>query len=377
MIQITPKNCRATGRLKSGLSKPSHDLDKPPALFLLKRLYRLSGFLVTLLLPLLLSRPLIAGDFVDQPKVQSLIKELSEKHAFKEQVLIDIFTQAEHKQSIIDAMTRPAEKTKTWGEYRDIFISTSGIKNGVKFWEKHRTAIQKASEQYGIPPEIIVAIIGVETRYGQNRGSYRVIDALSTLAFNYPPRSRFFYKELKEYLILSQEAGLDVLTTKGSYAGAMGYPQFIPSSYRNYAIDFDNNGSIDLVNSPEDAIGSVANYFDVHGWVTDEEVLLKATPQRQDTQKNTPPAPLNLDKIANNSLSPNITIADIESHGLKVLHPEHIDTAEKGVLMELQGKQGIEHWVGLHNFYVITRYNHSRLYAMAVYQLSQAIKAKI
>ncbi len=318
-----------------------------------------------------------AGDYIQRPEAKALMAELQEEHAFKEQELIKIFSKAERKESILEAMQRPAEKTKTWGEYRDIFITPSSIKKGIAFWEKHKASIQEASECYGIPPEIIVAIIGVETRYGQNKGRYRVLDALSTLAFDYPPRSKFFYKELREFILLTRESTIDPLTVKGSYAGAMGFPQFIPSSYRNFSVDFDKSGSTDLINSPKDAIGSVGRYFNLHGWLTGEAVLLPAKPKAKAGLKKG-----DLDDIANNSLSPNTPFNEIEARGLSIIKTHasgsvRNEDSQKGLLMELEGKNGLEHWVGLHNFYVITRYNHSRLYAMAVYQLGQEIKAQL
>lgn len=326
--------------------------------------------LIPLLLAWLTSSTTFAGDYLERPELNTLIKELKEEHEFKEQELRALFAKANRQESIIKAMKRPAEKTKTWAEYRKIFITPKSVKNGKAFWEKHSAAIKEASECYGVPEEIIVAIIGVETRYGQNRGSYRVLDALSTLAFDYPPRSDFFYKELRQFVILTRETGIDATSVKGSYAGAMGYPQFIPSSYRNFAVDFDKNGTIDLVSSPTDAIGSVANYFKVHGWMSEQPVVVPA--QREQGKKASKAS--DVSDLVNRSLKPDVALTEIESRGFSIGNEESQPFKDKkGTFMELEGQNGTEHWVGLHNFYVITRYNHSRLYAMAVYQLSKEL----
>ncbi len=211
---------------------------------------------------------------------------------------------------------------------------------------------------------MIIAIIGVETRYGRIMGSYRVIDALSTLAFDYPKRSPFFTKELREYLLLTREQNVNPLGFKGSYAGAMGYGQFMPSSFRNYAVDFDDDGIVDIWKNPVDAIGSVANYFKKHGWKRGELVTSLAT-ARNDHNK----------AILNDSLKPLHTLAGLNESGFTAQQGAAADAPAS--IMRLQGDQGAEYWVGYKNFYVITRYNHSRLYAMAVYQLSQSIKKAV
>ena len=190
----------------------------------------------------------------------------------------------ERKQNILDAIARPAEKTKPWSEYRDVFLTDSRISEGVEFWRANAAALARAQQEYAVPPEIVVAIIGVETRYGRNAGTYRVLDALATLAFDYPPRSDFFRGELTEFLLLAREEGVDPRSLTGSYAGAMGYGQFIPSSFRNYAVDFDGDGKRNIWTNPHDAIGSVANYFGEHGWTADGHVVEPAAitrPQRR------------------------------------------------------------------------------------------------
>ena len=210
-----------------------------------------------------------------------------------------------------------------------------------------------------MPKALITSIIGVETFYGRNKGSYRVIDSLATLAFDYPPRSKFFSGELEAYLLFVKEQGFDATQVKGSYAGAMGYGQFISSSYRHYAVDFDGDGIVDIVNNPIDAIGSVANYFKMHGWKTGMPVTATAV---LDSNTNR--------QIASKKLKPKLTVAQLEAEGFR--SSVKLEQSQKATAMILSGEAGDEAWIGLKNFYVITRYNHSKLYAMAVYQLSQA-----
>ncbi|MGH1372593.1 MAG: lytic murein transglycosylase B [Cellvibrionaceae bacterium] len=298
------------------------------------------------------------------PQAQAFMDELVSKHDFSREELQQWFAQAEKKQSILNAMSRPAEKTKTWGEYRNIFIQPSRIDKGVEFWIEHKDTLERAEEVYGVPAEIIVAIIGVETRYGSNKGSYKVIDALSTLAFDYPKRSAFFTKELRHYLLLAREQNRDPLALKGSYAGAMGYGQFMPSSYREYAKDFDGDNAVDIWDNPVDAIGSVANYFVRHGWKSDKPVVSRARVSEGYNRT-----------VINDSLRPKRTVAELAEQGITPI--EGIEGTAKATAMKLKGEQGAEFWVGLQNFYTITRYNHSRLYAMAVYQLSQEVRREM
>jgi len=323
----------------------------------------LLGITLIGLSPLNWSNVSVAGDYIQRSEFISLLDELEKDHKYNRFDLITLFSDVERKDSILKAISRPAEKSLTWGKYRNIFLKSSRIKKGVKFWEQYETTLTRASEEFGIPIEIIVAIIGVETRYGSNRGSYRVIDALSTLAFDYPPRSAFFRKELIEFLHLQKSAGIDTATAKGSYAGAMGYPQFIPSSYRHYAVDYDKDGQTDLINNPIDAIGSVANYFRSHGWKTGAAITTKATLTEGS----------DVSAVVNQKLKPKMNIGELKTKGL--IADIKTDDKEMATAMQLEGKQGTEYWLGLTNFYVITRYNHSKLYAMAVYQLSEEIKA--
>lgn len=282
---------------------------------------------------------------------------------FDRTFLEQTFAVAERQDSILKAISRPAEKRLDWGGYRNIFLGQSRIDQGVEFWNEHQETLQRASEVYGVPVEIIVAIIGVETRYGRHAGNYRVVDALATLAFDYPPRSQFFRGQLKELFALSQEENLPIDELKGSYAGAMGYGQFIPSSYRHYAVDFDGDDQRNILTNPVDAIGSVANYFAEHNWRTNEAVTAKVELQQAIS-----------DEQRGKGLKPVKTLQEWGELG--VILPQawqSFDPASKATLMKMEIDGATEYWLGLDNFYVITRYNHSHLYAMAVYQLSQAV----
>ena len=307
--------------------------------------------------------------YAKHPKAEAFIKEVVNEKLIAEQDIRRLLSQAERKQSILDAIARPAEKTLTWARYRNIFLTDDRINKGMEFYRQHQATFARAEKEFGVSRYIILAIIGVETRYGYHKGKHRVVDALATLAFDYPPRSRFFRSELKHFIQLKQEAGIDLEQVKGSYAGAMGFGQFISSSYRHYAVDFDGDNIRDLMGNPVDAIGSVANYFKRHKWQDGQPVASVA--RRISTGKQNP----KLDKMVNSGLKPKLTIMDIKQAGL--LPDANFNDDAKATAMKLEGEQGIEYWVGLQNFYVITRYNHSPLYAMAVYQLSEALKQRI
>jgi len=291
---------------------------------------------------------------------QDFIVEMSQKHGFDPVSLTETLKQAQVKQSILDAISRPAEKTLTWTQYRNIFIKPNRIEGGVKFWKENEADLNKAYKQYGVPPEIITAIIGVETLYGKRTGGYRVLDALTTLGFHYPPRSKFFRKELSQFLLLTREENVNPTEPTGSYAGAMGKPQFIPSSFRHYAIDFDNDGKRDIWNNNTDVIGSVASYFSRHGWRKGQPVTVPASNVDD-----------NHSDMVKAGMKPSVTIESMREAGITV--DENIRPGQLSSLVELVVTDGKEYWAGLHNFYVITRYNHSNMYAMAVYQLSQEI----
>lgn len=292
-------------------------------------------------------------------EIKPFAAEVAREHGVDERRVEEILANAKVLDKVLTAMSRPAEG-KEWREYRPIFLTEKRIAKGVEFWKKHRDILKEAGGKFGVAEEIIVAIIGVETYYGKRAGNIRVLDALATLGFRFPRRAAFFRRELGHYMVLSQSENLDVLRVKGSYAGAMGIPQFIPSSYREYAVDFDGDGRRDLINNVADAIGSVAAYFSRHGWVTDDPVTVPAT-----ASAGVPAQWLK------KGLKPYSTVAEFAASG--VLVDSEIDAQREAALIALDGAAGKEYWLGFNNFYVITRYNRSPLYAMAVYQLSQAI----
>ncbi len=287
------------------------------------------------------------------------INKMVSSHQFNKAELKQLFKSVDIKEKIIKIMTRPAEGLP-WYKYRKIFMVDKRINGGVKFWQEHKETLSAVEEKYGVPAEIIVAIIGVETYYGGNTGHHRVIDALSTLAFTYPKRSKFFTSELENFLLLCREEKMNPLDPTGSYAGAMGIPQFMPSSYRAYAADFEDDKKRDIWNNPADAIASVANYFVTHHWHKDEPVTFPVKAQGE-TYK----------KALTKGLKPDVTWATLQTMGLKA--KQSIKPNENIKLLAYEQPTGSDLWLGLHNFYVITRYNHSPLYGMAVYQLSQAI----
>jgi membrane-bound lytic murein transglycosylase B len=298
------------------------------------------------------------SSYANRSEVKQFIDELVKKDGFSREELNSIFSEAEKQDRIIELMMKPAEG-KPWYQYRKIFLTDKRKKAGVEFWAEHADVLERASEKFGVDPEIIVSIIGVETFYGRRTGSISVLNALATLGFDYPPRSRFFSKELREYLILARDEGWEPTDPKGSYAGAMGMGQFIPSSYRHYAVDFSGDGKRDLWNSV-DAIGSVANYFKRHGWRKGEGVAVQALARGD-----------GVDRLKTD-MKPSYSLREMSSHGVR---PRELPDSEGPFsLVSLELEKGREYWIGQKNFYVITRYNHSPLYAMAVYQLSQAIK---
>jgi len=315
--------------------------------------------LLTLLTLLTLAAPALAqANYSERDDVRNFVSDMVKKHRFDEQMLMHWMNSVEQQKTALEAIARPAEG-KPWKDYRPIFITNKRISKGVEFWRKHKDVLSQAEQRYGVPAEIIVAIIGVETFYGKRSGSYPVLDALTTLGFDYPPRATFFRKELEHFLLMSREERFDPRTLKGSYAGAMGMPQFISSSFRSYAVDFDGDGTRDLWGSTADAIGSVANYFSRHGWRNGAPVISRA--QVSDSAR----------PLASKRMRPEKSIAEYKQVGVVPL--SNFNDQESAILLGLEGKNGQEYWLGLNNFYVITRYNHSPLYAMAVYQLGQAV----
>ncbi len=298
--------------------------------------------------------------YLSRPEVREFIGHMVSQHGFDRAELERLFAGVDQQESALAAIARPAE-AKPWHEYREIFVTARRIQGGVEFWSEHEALLEKAEQFFGVPAEIIVAIIGVETYYGRQTGDYPVFDTLTTLGFDYPPRADFFRSELEHFLLLSREETVNIPTAEGSYAGAMGMGQFISSSYRQYAVDFDADGKRDLWNSAADAIGSVANYFRVHGWNIGAPVVFPAE-VRGDGYRS----------LIDKGMVPTIDPGLLAANGVKALGA--VDGDGPVALLEYDAGDGMQYWVGLNNFYVITRYNRSQLYAMAVYQLSQAIK---
>ena len=320
-------------------------------------LKRLLGFI------LVASAVVAVSAFAEEPHPgsEAFVERVVAEYGLDEAKVRSVLAEAEYKQSIIDAITRPAEG-KAWFEYRKIFMDQPRIDGGVEFWRANQTLVDSVAEEFGVPAHVIMAITGVETRYGMITGSFRVIDALATLGFYYPRRADFFAGELGKFFKLADEENLEITEVLGSYAGAMGIGQFIPSSYRAYAVDFDNSGSRDLWRSLPDALGSVANYLHVHGWIDDQPIVLAVDQMPADMDEDFP-------------IKPAHTLADLAAMGVEFeAGTLPMDTA--ATIVELEQENGPEYWIGLNNFYVITRYNRSPLYAMAVTQLSDAILAQ-
>lgn len=304
------------------------------------------------------------NDYLKRAEVKKFIDEFSVKNDYSKDFLEDLFKNVTTQTHVLEAIARPAEKKKNWQEYRKIFITDKRLQQGLEFWSENASILAAAERKYGVPPEIIVAIIGVETFYGRYKGKYPVLDSLVTLGFDYPPRQKFFRSELEHFLLLSQEENLDPLSIKGSYAGAMGKSQFISSSYRNYAVDFDENGTRDLWDSNEDVIGSVANYFKRHGWKPGEIITVPAKVKGKRYKE-----------LLEKGIKPVASVSELPQYDVTAEH--NAGTNQAVALLEFNKNNSDEYWLGFDNFYVITRYNHSHMYAMAVYQLSQQIKNDI
>ncbi|GAA0417381.1 lytic murein transglycosylase B [Cocleimonas flava] len=324
-------------------------------------------FSAALVLPSLLAPPYFAAEikgnanYTSYPAMQQLIERMVQK-GFDRNYLHQIFSRVQRDERILELVSSPAEG-KPWHKYRPIFITEDRINSGVNFWKRHEKAITAASKQYGVDPEYIVAIIGVETFYGRNTGKHKVLRSLTTLAMDFPPREKFYTSELEHYLELMKEEGIrdpNILT--GSYAGAMGLGQFISSSYRNFAVDFNQDGHTDLWH-PEDAIGSVANYFSRHGWKSNGNVTVPARILGN----------LYAKIVNTKAIKPAHTMQILQQHGVE---PLGNFSSEKVSLLQLQGLQGYEYWITGDNFYAITRYNHSPKYAMAIFQLAWEIKRR-
>jgi membrane-bound lytic murein transglycosylase B len=299
-----------------------------------------------------------------RPEVQTFIARMTTAHGFSSEELTQLLGQAKTQQSILDAMSKPAERTLLWHEYRARFLTEQRIGEGAQFWIEHRELLDETSVRYGVAPQYLVAILGVETSYGRITGRYRVLDALSTLAFDFPARSSYFTGELEQFLVLTHEEPVDPLTTLGSYAGAMGAPQFMPSSLRRYAVDADADGKRDLWTDWDDVLASIANYFRVHGWQRDGVVLTDVDID-QEHASNLDSRPTTLTE----------TVASLRTKG--VVFKESLPDDAPAMLIAADEPNEIRFRVGLNNFYVITRYNRSPLYAMAVNDLANRIYERV
>jgi membrane-bound lytic murein transglycosylase B len=324
---------------------------------------------VSLVIFLISNLPAIAAETapvdLKQENVAAFIDEMVKQHEFDRAALSAVLGKAQIKQSIIKKISTPAERSLSWGEYRKIFITKERINAGATFWLENKEMLERVALETGVSIEMVVGIIGVETYFGRITGKDRVIDALATLAFDYPPRSTFFRKELKEFLILAREEELDPTEPMGSYAGAMGRPQFMPSSFRAYAVDSTGDGKRDIWNNWADVAGSISNYFLEHRWRVGEEVVTQATLSSAWTDPIPKPA---------NTLKAKDTVESLSKKG--VMFSTELGADSKGQLLSYEGDDGIEHWVGFHNFFVITKYNRSVMYALAAHQLGQMISAK-
>lgn len=303
----------------------------------------------------------------DHPALGAFIETMVQRHGFDAAELRRLFAAAQRRPDIIDAMERPREALP-WYAYRRGFVTEERARLGARFWKRHRQALARAERDYGVPPEVVVAIIGVETRYGTYAGRYSVLDALVTLTLDYPPRRDFFRRELEEFLLLARELGLDPLAVKGSYAGALGIPQFIPSSYRAYAVDFDRDGRRDLFASTDDAIGSVARFLQHHGWANGEPVIESARIEAASGDRTAAPG-----------VEPVVTLREWVDRGVipnggAAANGSALDRA--AALITLEGESGPLYHLGYNNFYVITRYNRSQNYAMAVHELARMIRQR-
>ena len=292
----------------------------------------------TLLFITLIFNLSIFADYSNHKDTEKVIDELVTKHGFERAYVLEVLKDAKKRRTALNSVAKPAEKTKTWDDYRAIFLKNKRIVDGKKFIKKNINTLERAEKEFGVPKEIITAILGVETNFGNNMGSYRVIDSLTTLGFDDPRRSKFFRSELIQLFLLTRENNLDILKIKGSYAGAMGYSQFISSSYRAYAIDYDGDGYIDLFNSIDDAIGSIANYLKRHGWKKEGKIVVQTFP-----------------------------------NNVRKFYKPHQSLTQFIPLTFNENGEDL-HFIGDDNFRAIARYNISDVYAMAVYYLSEEFK---
>lgn len=314
------------------------------------------------------SKPTSSG-YAARADVREFVDEMVREQGFDRASLLRLFADARYQPKIIAAMQRPLLAPPKWYEYAPSFLSPARVEGGVAWWHGNAAALARAEATYGVPAEIIVAIVGVETFYGRNMGSYRVLDALTTLAFDYPRRATFFRGELRQFLLLSRDLGVSPTVPKGSFAGALGVPQFMPGSYRNFAVDFDGDGRANLWTDGTDVVGSVANFLARHDWQRGQPVLLPAViaPEGRDAVL----------RRLDGGISERRPLEAWAGDGVTTLDSVSPDIGPVGLLMLEQRSNGVDdatYWIACNNFYVITRYNRSRLYATAVYELGNAIR---
>jgi membrane-bound lytic murein transglycosylase B len=310
--------------------------------------------------------PAAAADYAGRAEVRDFVRQMAGEHGFAEDQLLQMFGKVRPSDSVLKLIApAPSGFRRSWTAYRARFVETVRIREGLRFWRDNADAVRRASRQFGVPEEILVSIIGIETMYGRHTGEFRVIDALTTLAFDYPRRSAYFRQELEQYLLLAREQKAEPLAARGSFAGAIGLPQFMPGSIRRFAIDFDGDGTIDLRNSAADAIGSVARFLAEHGWRTGAPTHFPVAIEDE----------LRAQVAVEAGIPPSLTSLELALLG--VTSPKEIGVAEKLALVDLPNGDDTTHYVlGATNFYVITRYNRSYFYAMAVIDLADALKAQ-
>ena len=305
--------------------------------------------------------------YSNRADVRAFVAEMAVKHGFVESELVFLFSRARFYPAIVELITPPVNpRVRSWQVYRSRFLEPVRIDGGVALWKRYQTELARAEKEFGVPAEIIVAIMGVETVYGKNTGNWRVIDALTTLSFDYPKRAEFFRSELENYLLFAREHDVDVFSVRGSYAGAIGIPQFMPGSWRRYAVDYDGNGKINLRESFIDSIGSIGNFLKGHGWAAGGAIAFPARVEGEGWRA-----------LLDKDILPHTRIADLAKHGIssETLVPQRFPDSTLFSLVDLvTPDQATEYWIGLQNFYVITRYNRSSFYAMSVMQLAEAIK---
>jgi len=298
--------------------------------------------------------------YSERPEVSEFVDTMHEKHGFNKQQLFELLSNSEFQERVVRIMDRQPEGTMTWGQYKRLIITRDRIALGKQFIQTYSEDLERAEDIFGIPSEIIASIIGIETRYGKTLGNVRVIDSLMTLSFDYPRRAKFFISQLEDFLLLAREEKLDASKIKGSIAGAMGYGQFMPDSYRLYAVDFDFDGKRDILSNPVDAIGSVANFLSKKGkWVANTEIVLEATLKGKRPE-------------IKSAFKPYLSIYELEKIGIKPLIRTRKNTLVAPI--ELEDDMEFEYWLGLNNYHALSRYNRSKLYVMAVYQFSKSLK---